>query len=100
MHGLWHWLLYVLTWSSADPGVIDAERARTAGSVNVAYAGLALEPTPAPKPQDVPAAIEPPKPCQQCSGTGRIYRPDGGWVKCSCGACSADRCQAKGKATR
>lgn len=94
MHALWHWLLYVLTWSSADAGLMEAERARTAGSVAVAYATLATEPTPAPsidvQPSSTPA-------CERCDGTGRIYRPDGGWVKCPCGACSSGHCKVPKK---
>jgi hypothetical protein len=35
---------------------------------------------------------EPSRPCPQCHDTGRIYRSDGGWVRCSCGACSTRRC--------
>jgi hypothetical protein len=49
MHALWHWTLYVLTATSADPQLLEQERARTAGAVNVAYASLATEPAPAPK---------------------------------------------------
>lgn len=93
MHDLWHWLLYVLAWSSSDAGMLEAERARTAGSVAVAYATLAQDappPAPQPKPEDAASAQEDPK-CPKCDGTGRIYRPDGGWVKCSC-SCPSGRC--------
>ena len=104
MHALWHWLLYFLTWASHDPATLAAERARCAGAVNVAYAALAQEPAPAPKrdepvnpaPDATPAAPErvAPKqpPCPQCGDTGRIYRSDGGWVKCSHGSCATGRC--------
>lgn len=92
MHALWHWLLYLLTWSSADAGMLEAERARTAGCVVVAYATLATEPT------QEPAVFEPTAAtCKKCDGTGRIYRPDGGYVKCSCGACLTGRCNVPRK---
>jgi hypothetical protein len=86
MHALWHWLLYVLTWSSADPGVIDAERARTAGSVNVAYAALATEPAPAPAPKPAAPAVCP------CNGTGYTTRPDGSRWVCRCQNCPSGKC--------
>lgn len=92
MHELWHWLLYVLTWSSADAGMLEAERSRTAGCVVVAYATLATEPT------QEPAVVEPTAAtCKKCDGTGRIYRPDGGYVKCPCGACSTGGCNVQRK---
>lgn len=103
MHALWHWLLYVLCWASADPAVIQAERARCTGSVNVAYAALAPEPRKELRNEDpelgtklgTTPPLPPAAPCVQCSGTGRIYRSDGGWVKCSCGACPAGKCPPK-----
>lgn len=58
MHALWHWILYVLTATSADPQLLEHERARTAGAVNVAYASTAAEPAPAPKRDDQPAAVK------------------------------------------
>jgi len=90
MHALWHWLLYVLTWMAHDPESIAVERARCAGAVNVAYAALANEPAPTPKREAT--TLDPPPPCPKCGGTGRIYRADGGWVRCGCGACSTGRC--------
>jgi hypothetical protein len=39
--------------------------------------------------------LPPAAPCLQCSGTGRIYRSDGGWVRCPCGACPTARCPQK-----
>lgn len=90
MHGLWHWILYLLTWASHEPASLPGERARAAGAVNVAYAALATEPAPAPRrePEAAPVPPQPPRPpaapCVQCSGTGRIYRSDGGWVRCPC----------------
>ena len=117
MHALWHWLLYLLTWASHDPATLAAERARCAGAVVVAYAALAQEPTPAPKRDEpanpapdatpaVPERVAPKQPvprptvresrtvqpCPQCNDTGRIYRSDGGWVKCSHGSCATGRC--------
>ena len=127
MHAVWHWLLYLLTWASADPGLVERERARAAGCVIVSYAALAPEPTPAPRRDDgkqiapaSPAAnssapavnvlapagvaerkkndhvfptppLPPAAPCLQCSDTGRIYRSDGGWVRCPC-QCPGGRC--------
>lgn len=96
MHSLWHWLLYLLAWASHDPATLATERARCAGAVVVAYAALATEPAP---PAAVPTPELPPlppaAPCVQCSGTGRIYRSDGGWVRCPCGACPTGRCPQK-----
>lgn len=113
MHSFWHWLLHLLTWASADPGLVERERARAAGCVIVAYAALAPDPAPAPrrdfpepenqaKPETrEPQAISrplvnvpplpPAAPCLQCSGTGRIYRSDGGWVRCPC-QCPGGKC--------
>jgi len=104
MHSLWHWLLYVLAWAAHDPATLAAERARCAGCVVVAYAALAAEPVapkqaepvnPAPdvKPA-VPERVAPKQqPCPQCGDTGRIYRSDGGWVRCPCGACPTGKCK-------
>lgn len=93
MHAVWHWILYLLTWSAAEPGLLEHERARAAGCVSVAYAALAVEP-PAPAKVEPRPPLPPAAPCVQCSGTGRIYRSDGGWVKCPCGACPTGRCQS------
>jgi len=118
MHSLWHWLLYLLTWSAHDPATLNAERARCAGAVVVAYAALAQEPPPPPAPRREPEIgkknapvllpdngfarpvnvlppLPPAAPCVQCSGTGRIYRSDGGWVRCPCGACPTGKCPQK-----
>ena len=32
------------------------------------------------------------QPCPQCGDTGRVYRSDGGYVRCPCGACPTGRC--------
>lgn len=86
MHSLWHWLLYVLTATSADPQLLEHERARTAGAVNVAYAALAIEPP--------PPAREPAKPaiCPDCSGKGYTLRPDGSRWACRCKGCTTGTC--------
>ena len=115
MHALWHWLLYLLTWAAHDPATLNAERARCAGAVNVAYAALAQQPvapkraepvnpaadaTPAvqigPAPKRAPdlPPLPPAAPCPQCSGTGRIYRSDGGYVKCPC-QCPTGKCPTR-----
>ena len=120
MHTLWHCLLYLLTWAAHDPATLAHERARCAGAVAVAYAALAVEP-PAPAPRrdkvatdtskvgskvgsdtskfpttpDFPEPDNTPKAdkkCAACGNTGRIYRSDGGWVKCHCGACPTGKC--------
>ena len=71
---MWAWMLYVLTSWSADPQLLEQERARTAGSVNVAYASLAEDaPTPTPRRIDRGAVADTPlfdahrKTCSQCS---------------------------------
>jgi len=131
MHALWHFILYVLACWSHDPATLNAERARCAGAVNVAYAAMAQEP-PAPKRAEpvnpapdatpaVPGRVAPKQPadhsadagkmvpavprptiqesrtvppCVQCSGTGRIYRSDGGYVKCPC-QCPTGKCPTR-----
>lgn len=82
MHALWHWVLYVLTATSADPQLLEHERARTAGAVNVAYAALAVDPpAPAPRRIDRGAVADTPlfdahrKTCSQCSKP--LMDPDG-----------------------
>lgn len=93
MHGVWHWLLYLLTWWSADPANLEHERARAAGAVAVAYAALAQEPAPRPRREPEPPQAAPA--CKECNGTGRIYRPDGGFVRCGCQPCKSGSCPAK-----
>jgi hypothetical protein len=82
MHALWHWILYTLAATSADPQLVEHERARTAGAVNVAYAALAVEPPPpAPRRIDRGAVADTPlfdahrKTCSQCSKP--LMDPDG-----------------------
>lgn len=89
MHALWHWVLYVLASASADPQLLDNERARTAGAVNVAYASLATEPAKAPDPAShSPAPAE----CSQCHGKGYTVRPDGSRWVCPCRRCQSGKC--------
>jgi hypothetical protein len=86
MHQLWHWILYMLAATSADPQLLEQERARTAGSVNVAYAALATEPAPAPK-------LEPAAPAScPCGGKGYTVRPDGSRWACQCKSCPSGKC--------
>ena len=81
MHALWHWVLYMLASASADPQLLEQERARTAGAVNVAYASLAQEPAPEPKQEPVVPAACP------CDGKGYVVRPDGSRWACQCKTC-------------
>ena len=85
---MWHWILYVLTATSADPQLLEQERARTAGAVNVAYSALAVEPAPARDPEK-PAATAV---CPDCSGKGYTLRPDGSRWACRCKRCPAGNC--------
>jgi hypothetical protein len=90
MHSLWHWLLWLLTVWSSDPAAVARERAVASGCVSVAYAALAEESVP----QAAPVAVKAPSPpCPDCKGTGRIYRSDGGYVRCKCGACPTGKCE-------
>jgi hypothetical protein len=91
MHSLWHWILWMLAALAADPAVVQLEQARAAGCVAVAYSSLTPDVPPAPKKQSPPAPVR----CEKCDGSGRIYRPDGGYVKCSCGACTTGTCPKK-----
>lgn len=88
IHNAWHWLLWVLAIAAHDPADLEAERARAAGCANVAYAAMAKEePPPAPEPEKPK-----PKPCRECDGSGKIFRSDGGFVRCKCGACPTGTC--------
>lgn len=78
---MWHWLLYVLAASSADPQLLEQERARAAGAVNVAYASLATEP---PSPSAPAAPESPPTPACPCGGKGYTVRADGSRWACKC----------------
>jgi hypothetical protein len=89
MHALWHWILYVLASASADPQLLEQERARTAGAVNVAYASLATDPPPPAREPDKPAA---PAVCPDCGGKGYTLRSDGSRWACRCKACPTGTC--------
>lgn len=94
MHAMWHWILYVLTWWSHDPVSLELERAKGAGCANVAYASFAQEPQPR-RPKREADDKPPAPPCKSCGGSGKIYRPDGGYVRCPCGACESGACRTK-----
>ena len=79
MNGLWHWLLWVLAAFTADPRAVELEHARAAGYANVAYAALAEAPAPPP-----PAPPKPKPTCRDCDGNGKVFRTDGGYVRCPC----------------
>jgi hypothetical protein len=83
---MWHWILYVLASTSADPQLLEQERARAAGSVNVAYASLATEPAPATKREPAAPAVCP------CGGRGYIVRSDGSRWACQCKTCPTGKC--------
>ncbi len=78
---MWHWILYTLASFSADPQLLEQERARTAGAVNVAYSSLAQEQAPAPRRIDRGAVADTPlfdahrKTCRHCSNP--LMDPDG-----------------------
>ena len=82
-HSLYHWLLATFAIWSADPATVDQERDKAAGFANVAYAALLNEPAAAP--------VRPT--CPDCNGTGKIFRSDGGYVRCKCGACPSGKCK-------
>jgi len=98
MAAIWRWVLSVLTWLSADPSALDAERPRAAAAVAVAYAAFAPEaPSPAPPPQ--------PSECA-CGGTcvngywkpnGRIQQvcPCPASCKCKTKSCPDGKCPAR-----
>jgi hypothetical protein len=86
---MWSWILYVLAATSADPQLLEQERARTAGAVNVAYASLATDPPPPAREPAKPAA---PAVCPDCSGRGYTLRSDGSRWACRCKACQTGTC--------
>lgn len=86
---MWHWILYVLTAASADTQLLEQERARAAGSVNVAYAALAVEPPPPAREPERPAA---PVVCPDCNGKGYTVRSDGSRWACRCKRCPTGTC--------
>lgn len=95
---LWNWIIYVLTWLSADPVVFDREAARAAAAVSAARASMVVEaPAPTPKPP-APGPKPTPDKCLDCNGTGWITHGDGHRTKCPCGAagCPDGKCRVSG----
>lgn len=92
---LWNWIIYFLTWLSADPVVFDREAARAAAAVSAARASMLVE-APQPKPP-APGPKPTPAKCQDCNGTGWITHGDGHRTKCPCGAagCPDGKCVPK-----
>jgi hypothetical protein len=86
---MWSWILYVLAATSAEPQLLEQERARTAGSVNVAYASLATDPPP---PAREPDKTTPQAVCPDCGGKGYTVRSDGSRWACRCKACPTGTC--------
>lgn len=99
---VYRWIMWILTWLSADPGQIERERPRASACVAVARASLLAE-RPAPSP-DVAECV--------CGGTCKngVWKPDGRieqpcpcpkTCKCKGGtgsvvACPDGRCPAPG----
>lgn len=79
---LWEFLLWLLTWLSAEPAAMDAEHPRAAAAVAAARASMVGGDTPAPvPPAPVPPAPGPACPCEgACNGTG-TWKPDGRIIK-------------------
>lgn len=73
-------LTAILTWLTADPAAIDAERPRAEAAVAAARASLlsAAPSPPAPSPPPAPA------PCTRCGGKGYIVHGDGHRTVCPC----------------
>lgn len=92
---LWNWIIYFLTWLSADPVVFDREAARAAAAVSAARASMLVE-APQPKPP-APGPKPTPAKCQDCNGTGWITHGAGHRTKCPCGAagCPDGKCVPK-----
>lgn len=91
---IWNWIIYVLTWLSADPVAADREAARAAAAVSAARASMVVEaPAPTPKPP-APGPKPTPDKCPDCNGTGWITHGDGHRTKCPCGAanCPDGKC--------
>lgn len=74
----WRWLVWLLTWFTADPGDVPREAARASAAVSVARASMVMgEPAPAPEP--APGGC-----CVECRGTGWITHGDGHRTACPC----------------
>lgn len=79
----YEWIVYLLTWFTADPAAIDREAPKAAAAVAAARATLAL-----PSPDTKPPAPGPTpgKCCGECKGTGWIVHGDGHRTPCPCPA--------------
>jgi hypothetical protein len=84
----WNWILWVLTWLSADPVAFDREAARAAAAVSAARASMAIE---APSPTPPAPGPKPDKCCGDCVN-GWITHGDGHRTACPCPA----SCKCKG----
>lgn len=76
---MWRWLIWFLTWLSADMGDVARESARAAASIAAARATMAIDTAPAPEPPAGGCCIE-------CRGTGWIVHGDGHRTACPCPA--------------
>jgi hypothetical protein len=95
----WRYLVWILTWLSANPADLPREHARAAAAISAARASMAvLDPAPAPTPP--PGGC-----CTECKGTGTIIHGDGHRTPCPCPdscackqrkACPDDRCPVPG----
>ena len=88
MRWLLDMLIAFLVWLSAEPGAVDAERAKAAAAVAVARASLVVDAAPAP-PAPAPTACD----CGQTCIRG-IWKPDGRIeqrCQCKCPRCVAER---------
>lgn len=89
---LWRCVTAILTWLSAEPGLVDREAPKAAAAVAVAYAAIGDD-APAPAP---PAPA--PKACD-CGGTcvAGLWKPDGRISQkcdCQCERCKAERAKS------
>ena len=87
----WNWILWVLTWLSADPVAFDREAARAAAAVSAARASMVVE---APSPTPPAPGPKPDACCGDCVN-GWITHGDGHRTACPCPA-SCKCKQAKG----
>ena len=87
---MWRWIIWFLTWLSADPADIGRESARAAASIAAERATMVASP-------DVPPDPAPPDGtcCIDCGGTGVIVHGDGHKTPCPCPAsCACKRPRA------
>ena len=94
---IWRWITAFLTWLASDPAAFDEEQPRASAAVTAAYASMATEVTPAPKPT--------PNKCV-CGGTCKngVWKPDGRIeqpcpcptsCQCKSGKCPDGKCPTK-----